>query len=155
MPIWINYANLALLAVTCGAIIWYTVETRRLRRETARMVKATLTPCLGIDVENVGRIHLQNAGSGAALNVDCRLSAGTPGRYFVSALGPQGTYDLRGSFPTSQRDWWVHAMYTSLDGRRFESRLDVKGQEKVLTWLEISLETGGEVTKRTRATMAS
>ncbi len=58
--------TLALLA-TLGVIIWYSCETRRLRKETVRQTELQLTPHLILDYKE--DLVCKNVGNSTALNV--------------------------------------------------------------------------------------
>lgn len=60
----------ALLAVTLLVVLWYTVETFRLRKEMVRQNKISLRPIVLPDFDIPARVfRLRNCGVGCALNV--------------------------------------------------------------------------------------
>lgn len=75
---WLAIANLALLALTLGAIIWYSFETRWLREETAalrreavRQTKLQARPFLSLSyATNNACLRVTNLGHGVARDVE-------------------------------------------------------------------------------------
>jgi len=89
---WLQVANLAILSLTFGAIVWYSWETNRLKKAARDQVEALYAPCITIQfwprnaadaileaggvagdvaVRPVeGQVALINMGNGPAVNVN-------------------------------------------------------------------------------------
>jgi len=64
----IGMINIIVLALTFGAIVWYTVETFRLRKINEKQIRINILPLIAIvDIGN--EIRLKNIGKSPALNV--------------------------------------------------------------------------------------
>jgi hypothetical protein len=93
---WLQTANVIVLALTFGAVVWYALETQRLRKTAEDQLEALHYPCVVPDYDFIntdktldsqiraggtalqvkqhvpsGRIALRNIGTGPALCVKC------------------------------------------------------------------------------------
>ena len=57
------------LVVTMGVLIWYTVETRKLRITTVKQTEFQIRPILSITLDTTGRAYLKNIGLSPPLNI--------------------------------------------------------------------------------------
>lgn len=74
----IAFVNLVVVALTGLVVIWYTWETRQLRRATLRQTDLQIRPFLSLEYEPINRkLWLRNLGRGVARDIvvhDVRLS---------------------------------------------------------------------------------
>jgi hypothetical protein len=69
----INVLNLIVLAVTCAAVFWYTIETRRMQRELVHQRQLSNMPAFVLALRHLRDgsdcLELTNIGNGIAINV--------------------------------------------------------------------------------------
>ena len=69
----ISILNLLILAVTCAAVFWYTIETRRMQLELVHQRQLSNMPAFVAALRRLGDgsdcLELTNIGSGIAINV--------------------------------------------------------------------------------------
>ncbi len=74
----INFWNLIILAITAIIILWYTIETKKLREEAQKTNKYSFRPIIVIKsispyVANSWTVKINNIGKGPALNIESRI----------------------------------------------------------------------------------
>ncbi len=77
----IQTANLLVLIITAGILVWYTKETYRLRKESERQTELMLRPFVIAEfvftkelINTVFKVH--NIGNGAATNIQITADEG-------------------------------------------------------------------------------
>jgi hypothetical protein len=55
-------------AITCAVVVWYTVETQKLRRLSERQIELLVRPFV-VARFNDGKLYVKNIGKGSAFNV--------------------------------------------------------------------------------------
>ena len=67
---WISLITMAVLAVTAGAIFWYSWETRGVKKEMIRQKALSIRPQIIIYLDEKSQnLYIKNVGKGTAMNV--------------------------------------------------------------------------------------
>jgi hypothetical protein len=96
LQVWATVAATVVGALTFGALLWYTVETHRLRKATEKQSKAATSPDIAVYVVpsrtwlNFINMEIANFGSTPAHNIHLRAEPDFEHRKgeFISQLGP-------------------------------------------------------------------
>jgi hypothetical protein len=137
-----------------GGLVWYTVETWRIRRTAQEQVETSLKPCLtlsarereaqdavleigGTDSAQVvytenGRLRFINVGLGPAFNIsyaftpeDVEASRARPKGYLIHILLKEASPIPVAAELLRGNAWKLEVFYDSLSGRRYLTRIGI------------------------------
>ena len=150
---WIPVANFLVQLAILVALVWYAVETWRIRKASEEQAEAQQKPCLTVvtaprDYDEAilemngavggmvvaprnGNIALENMGNGPAINVSYNFNPVDPSTVscphgYLQNIRAGGTFIMavaRGVL--SNREYELIVTYESLSGRRYESRITI------------------------------
>jgi len=149
---WLQYANFVVQCLLFLSLIWYALETRRIRKTSQEQVETSQKPCLTLSAQSrqfenavlemdgvhgaqivhapEGMLHLINVGLGPAFNVVYEFTAANPPANIARPNGYLVHILLRESatIPVARQlirgnKWSVKLQYDSLTGRRYETRI--------------------------------
>jgi hypothetical protein len=147
---WMDWVGLIIQALLLGGLIWYCIETRRIRIIAAGQLEALQTPCLTfvatlregtaavldrggakgtlvLDFDQ-GSVMLMNIGTGPAVNIEYRFTplddAQSRPNGYVSFMGP----GVRAAVPVPRgilrgQEYKCSLQYDSLSHTRYETRI--------------------------------
>jgi hypothetical protein len=145
---WLNFGIQCLIF---GGLVWYAIETWRIRNIAQQQVEAAYKPCLTFSTGHreptdavlstggavgdmviqgfTGQVQLENIGSGPAFNIRYKLTPtnldSTPARPsgYVPSLKAAGPLVLPISLGLLSSQWECIILYESLSGCRYQTTL--------------------------------
>lgn len=136
---WYYLAGVGSFLVGLGGLIgliFYAIDTRKIRRSAQQQAEAPFTPCVLI-VENPmdhtidASLYMKNIGSSAALNIQWRLVKNTPWNE-TRALGPSEATDLHIEIKDVIDGNGVECLFESLSGAKFSTTSDFSENTQTL-----------------------
>jgi hypothetical protein len=151
---WLSVAGFVVQCLIFVGLVWYTFETRRIRKTSQDQIEATQKPCLAFsttardfndavldrgDVVGAmtvlcpeGLAQLENVGCGSAVNVQYELiptdPASTVARLKGYVIGMRPGEKFQPPIPQgilANNEWQCVLTYESLSGRRYETKVIV------------------------------